>query len=322
MNKRNKFIVKSIKKNLKTWIKFSLGKVNHIAGNRFIDSTEKEVLITLKKVYSDYKKFGNLDKNSIKEKKILEIGPGDSFGVALQFLFDGAKEVVCFDKFYANRNEKLLKSVYKKIISEQKKYVFSSLFDKNLHPKPPIKYDYGKGIEDVNLKNNTNFYKEKFDLIISNQVLQEIYNPKLAFDKMIELLAIGGKMVHHIDFEPYNYFRAHSKAAYDFLTYNEFIYKWMVNKRGMSNRKRISEYIKILDAHTNISYKFLVYSSFLNLKPLEKGVVEYPNFTDETKSFYQNIVDEQKKGFRNKYKKLPIEDFIVGNAYLIIEKNI
>jgi hypothetical protein len=319
MNKRNKFIYKSIKKNLKVWVKFSFGKKEHVAGKRFENHTETEVVTYIENVYDNYLKYGDLTKEYIKNKRILEVGPGDSFGIAIKSLFDGAKEVICFDKFYANRNNSLLKKAYQILFSKQNKYVFNDLFNADLIPNKPISYYYGKGIEEVKLKNSSDFQKNSFDLIISNQVIQEIYNPKPAFKKMIELLDVGGKMIHHIDFEPYNYFRAHSKKEYDFLTYPEYIYKWMVNKRGMSNRKRVSDYIKILDAYENISYKILVHSCFLNKKKLDEVVV-YPDFTEGTRSFYSKIVESQKSDFVKKYKNLPIEDFIVGNAYLIIEK--
>ncbi len=320
MNARNKFIYKSIKKNLKVWIKFKLGIKEHVAGNRFINSDVEEVLKTINKVFKNYLAYGKIEAKSIEGAKVLEIGPGDSFGVALKFLFKGAEEVICFDKFYANRDKKLLKEVYQEIVSGQNKYRFETLFDKELLPINPIKYYYGKGIEKIKLKKNTDFYSKKFDLIISNQVLQEIYNPKPAFKKMIKLLSVGGKMIHHIDFEPYNYFRANSPKEYDFLTYQEFLYKWMVNKRGMTNRKRISEYIEFLDKIDGIKYEFIVYSTFLNKKALKNGPVVYPNFDNEVIAYYKELVKTQQKDIRPKYRKLPIEDFIVGNAYLVIEK--
>ena len=319
MKTKKKFIYKSIKNNLKIWIKFKLGRKEHIAGKRFDNHTNEEVVEYIENVYTNYLKFGGLDLEKIKGKKILEVGPGDSFGIGIKFLLDGAQEVICFDKFYANRNNNLLKQVYIRLFSEQKKYFFSDIFNSKLLPNKPISYYYGKGIEEVKLKGGSDFKPNNFDIIVSNQVIQEIYNPKPALNKLIHLLKKGGTMIHHIDFEPYNYFRAYSNVEYDFLTYQEFIYKWMVNKRGMSNRKRISEYINYLDKQKNIEYSFIVHSCFLNKKKLESPVI-FPHFSNEIKEFYRKIVDAQKPKFINKYKNLPIEDFIVGNAYLIINK--
>lgn len=319
-SKRNTFIYRSIKANLKIWAKFLLGRKEHVAGNRFINANEEDVLQTLDKVFNGYLKYGGIKDGDIREKRILEIGPGDSFGVGLKFLFSGAKSVVFFDKFYARRDENLLKKVYHKMLLSQEKYQFDNLFDSTLLPKNKWKYIYGKGIEEVNKKKDPYLYQEPFDYIVSNQVIQEIYNLKPAFTRMIDLLAVNGKMIHHIDFEPYNYFRYHLDKEYDFLTFNEITYKWMVNKRGMSNRKRIHEYIKILDSFKNIKYQFFVYSCFLDKVKMDVESIVYPDFPDNIRDYYGPIISEQKPNFARKYKHLPIENFMVGNTYLVIEK--
>ena len=126
-------------------------------------------------------------------------------------------------------------------------------------------------------------------------------------------------MIHYIDFEPYNYFRRHLDMEYDYLTFPEYQYKWMVNKRGMGNRKRISEYIKYLKENNNIKFKFVVKTCFLDKEILDE-VIEYPNFPPKILETYEKIISTQKHRFVSKYKNLPIEDFIVGNAYLIVEK--
>jgi len=319
-SQRRKFIYRSIKTNLKIWVKFLLGRKEHVAGNRFINAKEEVVLQTLDKVFEGYKKYGSFNKADIIGKRILEIGPGDSFGVGLKFLFSGARSVVFFDKFYARRDEHLLKKVYQEMLLGQEKYRFENLFDNALLPKNKWKYIYGKGIEEINKKKDTELYQEPFDYIVSNQVIQEIYSLKLAFKKMIDLLAAGGKMVHHIDFEPYNYFRYHLDKEYDFLTFSEITYKWMVNKRGMSNRKRINEYINILDSFKNIKYQFFVYSCFLDKIKMDQEHIIYPNFPKKIRDYYEPVISEQKPNFAGKYKHLPLENFMVGNTYLVIEK--
>lgn len=319
-SKRSKFIYRSIKTNLKIWLKFLLGRKEHVAGNRFINASEAEVFDTVNNAFEGYKKYGKFGEEDIQGKRILEIGPGDSFGVGLKFLFAGARSLVFFDKFYARRDEELLRKVYRNMLSEQQKYQFDDLFDEALLPKKYWQYTYGKGIEEIHKNKNADLYNEPFDYIVSNQVIQEIYDLKSAFKKMIELLDIGGKMIHHIDFEPYNYFRYYLEQEYDFLTFNEITYKWMVNKRGMSNRKRIDEYIKILDGFKNIKYDFFVYSCFLDKIQMEDEYIVYPNFPEKVKEFYKPIITKQKQKFAKRFKKLPIENFMVGNTYLVIEK--
>lgn len=319
LNKRQKFIYISIKKNLKIWLKFIFKSKEHVAGNRFITSNTDQVIETIENVFSRYKLHGGLSEGHFINKKILEVGPGDSFGIALKLMFSGAKDVICFDKFYARRNVSLLKEVYLKMFKTQTDFSFNETFDSNLLPQKQIKYHYGKGIEQIKTGSKY-FEKESFDYILSNQVIQEIYNPFPALKKMIKLLKKGGKMVHYIDFEPYNYFRFHLDNEYDYLTIPECQYKWMVNKRGMGNRKRITEYITFLKKEKDISFKFIVNNCFLNKEELDE-VIEYPNFSESTKKRYSAIVNSQKNNFRKKYRNLPLEDFIVGNAYLVIDKN-
>ncbi len=299
-------------------MKFKLKSKEHVAGNRFIDSNSNQVVEIIEKVYSNYKVFGNIEDEDFKDKKILEIGPGDSFGIAIKLLFSNAKEIVCFDKFYAKRNGNLLKEAYLKMFKNKNTYSFKDIFNEDLLPQNKIHYFFGKGIEKIKFDNNF-FEKESYNYIFSNQVIQEIYNPFPAFHKMIKLLKSGGKMVHHIDFEPYNYFRHHLKKEYDYLTFTEIEYKWMVNKRGMGNRKRITEYIDYLNKNKNIDYKFIVSTCFLDKEKLE-APIEYPNFPENIKKSYKTLVESQKSNFNKKYKNLPIEDLMVGNAYLVIEK--
>lgn len=320
MNKRTQFIYNSLKKNLKIWIKFSLGYKEHVAGNRFIDSDESQVIQTVENLFERYLEYGSFTIEEIRGESILELGPGDSFGIGLKFLFCGAEKVVCFDKFYARRDNVLLEKVYKKMFTQQVNFTFDQVFDKNLIPKGGgLHYYFGKGIEHINIHKKARISAESFDLIVSNQVVQEIYNPFPSLKKMIGLLKNGGKMIHYIDFEPYNYFRYHLKKEYEYLTFPECIYKWMVNKRGMGNRKRITEYINYLNQIEDITFSFIVDRCFLDKQMLKEPII-YPNFPSEVKAFYTPILKNQLGRFARKYQQLPLEDFMVGNAFLIIHK--
>ena len=77
------------------------------AGHRHSNLSIKESLDYINLVFNDYKKYSGLEDEDITGKKILEIGPGDNFGVALRFLAAGAEQVCCIDKFHyetKNRN--------------------------------------------------------------------------------------------------------------------------------------------------------------------------------------------------------------------------
>src|SRR5262245_22881352 len=49
----------------------------------------------INRVFDDYLAYGNLGYDEIRDKVVLELGPGDNLGVALRFLAAGASRVVC-----------------------------------------------------------------------------------------------------------------------------------------------------------------------------------------------------------------------------------
>src|SRR5215213_11532507 len=53
----------------------------------------------IEKVYREYLEYSGLTAEAFRGSRILEVGPGDNFGVALKFLAAGAEKVVCLDKF-------------------------------------------------------------------------------------------------------------------------------------------------------------------------------------------------------------------------------
>src|ERR1043166_8368791 len=62
-------------------------------------SLEKSVAY-INRVYDEYLKFAGLTPESLRGMRILEVGPGDNFGVALRFLAAGRAKVVLRDTFY------------------------------------------------------------------------------------------------------------------------------------------------------------------------------------------------------------------------------
>ena len=85
---------------------------------------------------------------------------------------------------------------------------------------------------------------EKFDLIVSCAVLEEIYDPDPVFAAMDRLLAPGGSMVHVIDLGDYGMFRQQRMHPLTFLTISEPIYKRMASDSGLPNRKRLGYYVQ------------------------------------------------------------------------------
>ena len=66
-------------------------------------------------VYREYIEYSGRGAEAFRGSRILEVGPGDNFGVALKFLAGGAKQVVSLDKFYSERNVEQQMRIYREL---------------------------------------------------------------------------------------------------------------------------------------------------------------------------------------------------------------
>src|SRR5919106_2457741 len=66
-------------------------------------------------VHREYIEYSGVGPEAFRGSRILEVGPGDNFGVALKFLAGGAKQVVCLDKFYSERNVEQQTRIYREL---------------------------------------------------------------------------------------------------------------------------------------------------------------------------------------------------------------
>src|SRR5215217_7704203 len=116
-------------------------------------SLEKSVAY-INRVYYEYLEFAELTPEALRGKRILEVGPGDNFGVALKFLAAGAAKVVSLDKFYSERHVEQQTRIYQELrkkLSPKEARVFdeSIKLDKGIDLNPErLQYIYGHGIEE------------------------------------------------------------------------------------------------------------------------------------------------------------------------------
>jgi 2-polyprenyl-3-methyl-5-hydroxy-6-metoxy-1,4-benzoquinol methylase len=146
-------------------------------------------------VFNDYLKYADISPQTLLDKRILEIGPGDNLGVALKFLAAGAKQVVCLDKFSPKRNLRQEHKIYQALREKLQDYEREN-FDRavklendsiELNPKKLL-YTCGIGIEEA----RKIFEPESFDFIISRAVLEHLYDSDAALYTMDKLLIRGG----------------------------------------------------------------------------------------------------------------------------------
>ncbi len=89
------------------------GDIETLHGSTHINQDVTNSLAYIEKQFADYINYAGLSAAELRDKGILELGPGDNLGVALRFLAAGANSVVCLDRFYSMRNVEHEIEIYK-----------------------------------------------------------------------------------------------------------------------------------------------------------------------------------------------------------------
>ena len=294
-------IIYHILGNYKTKILCKLGYFKTTSGSthsRF--SSTSDSLKYINQVFQDYLSFADLSVKDIKDKRVLELGPGDNFGVALKFLIVGANKVTCLDKFYSNRDEHQQYQIYKAIrdeLSQEGKRSFDSIIKLNNHKfefiSDKFEYIYGKGIEQA----IEIFPPVSFDMIVSRAVLEHIPALDAAFNAMDKLLRPGGYMIHNIDLRDHGIFTSVGLHPLTFLAIPEKIWKLMTGHSGKPNRMRIDYYKHQME---KFNYDYTIKTILFSTLPMIENI---------------------KPKLQPEFKKMFSEDLLPETIFLIAQKS-
>lgn len=291
-------------------------ETTHGSTNLYQNLTES--LGYIQRQFATYIKYAGLSAESLKGKRLLELGPGDNLGVALKFLAAGAASVVCLDRFYSKRNSEHERRIYlglRETLSAEDR----SRFDQAVNLTEGVQFNpeklqsvYGVTLEGFADKLPPDH--EKFDLILSCAVLEEIYDPDPVFAAMDRLLAPGGGLVHVIDLGDYGMFRNQGMHPLTFLTISEPIYRRMASDSGLPNRKRLGYYDQKMK-ELGYQSKFFVTSLLPNgrLEP----AAEYAPGKFKLDS---NLVAQIRSKLANDFKSLDEEQLLIDGVLLVARK--
>ncbi len=174
------------------------------------------------------------------EKKIcLELGPGNSYISAFNFLQNGAKKVILVDKYprffntqeQADRMQKELSFIKNKYNDKQLNFMKGAAVDSEY-----IEF-ISKDVTDLSMV-------EYIDFVYSISVLEHIKNVEGIINKFSDIVKKGGLMYHSIDMrDHYNF-----SNPFLFLKYSNSTWGKYLTKEGVSytNRMRYSEYRRLL----------------------------------------------------------------------------
>jgi SAM-dependent methyltransferase len=270
-------------------------------------------------VYREYLEYSGLTPEAFAGKRILEVGPGDNFGVALRFLADGAAKVVSLDKFYSERNEEQQARIYR-ALREQLSPEQAAVFDQSMRldgqvelNKNRLEYIYGHGIEEA----DRILEPESFHFIVSRAVMHNVYDIERGFVAMDRVLAPGGYMAHKIDFSDENMFSSRGMHPLTFLTIPERIYRLMAKDSGKPNRKLIADYRKLM---RRLDYDAKLFVSSVvgagALRPYKENLEPGVDYSTETIDLIEGI----RPKLASPYRSLSTENLAVAGIFLVARK--
>lgn len=257
-------------------------------GRGFNEEDDEQLEAYCFRVFDDYKNmFEAADGGFIeylKDKTIIEYGPGDFLGVALIFLCNGAREVHCIDRFPLRNDDKYL-NLYKRIINRcSGEQCNAACWDEIINRR--IKY--------ISAKDGVYPLENKADIIISRAVLEHCNNLGETFRNFYQNLKPGGILIHEVDLTSHG---MHLRRPLDFLTYSPRTWSFMTSHKGYPNRWRRNTYKEFLDEH---GFEVLH----------EKSLYEYS----------MEDVTADRPRFPKIFKDLPVEDLRCSNYSFVAKK--
>ena len=320
--KSKTFIIASnIYHNWKTERRFKAGDIEYTGGSTHsvvCQFSLPQSLGYINSVFEDFLRYSGFTPEMLRGKKILEVGHGDSVGVALRFIAAGAERVVCIDKFYSKQDPSQQHSIYTALraqLSEEERSRFDEAIDLTEGTKlneNKLKAMYGTGIEDA----GEAFAPGYFDIIISRGALQSVYEIDSAFSVMDRLLRSGGQMWHKIDLSDLGMFGGMNPLT--FLTVPESIYRLMIKDTGKANRRLINYYREKM-AQLGYDAKYFVTAIFGRkdfVVPHKEKIVAGEDYTEQTLS----LINELRPQLDTKFRDMSDEDLAVAGLFLIAKK--
>ena len=295
------------------------GDVESTCGSTHIRLSLEQSLSYIHSVYVDYLTYAGLAPEAFRDKRVLEVGPGDNFGVALKLLAAGARQVVCLDKFHSTCDAEQQWRIYRALrdeLSGESRRRFDdaiSLDDGLAINRDRLQYVYGVGIEDASER----FDAWSFDFIISRAVIQYVYRIDEAIAVMDRLLAPGGSMMHKIDLTDHRMFSDQGLHPLTFLTIPEPIYRRMAADSGKPNRKTAGYYRRKMD---DLGYDAKILVSAVigrgDLLPHKERIELNTDYSEAAAA----LIDAIRPNLTGEYRDLPSEELLTSGIFLIANK--
>lgn len=196
----------------------------------------------------DYRQRLKLDHEAwrefLRDKRVLEYGPGDIPGVALLLVGLGARQVTCTDRFPLvqinafNRQvmEQLVDSLAGEARSRAQEACSAFLESHGTHG--PIRYRI--------TRDGTSQLRDEVDLLLSRAVLEHVADLDAIFVDMHHALTSNGLAIHQVDLKSHG---MHLANPLDFLVWPRWLWRLMYSHKGAPNRVRAHQYRELAEKH-------------------------------------------------------------------------
>jgi SAM-dependent methyltransferase len=202
------------------------------------------------RVFNDYLRYGGIEAADLQGKAVLELGPGESYGVALRFLAAGARHVQAVERVLAWSDPDHQRQIYTAIVeglapAERERAEAVLDFSAEAVRFDPAALSVREGLPFEQAA--ADLPDGGFDLIVSRAVVEHIFDTDTAFAEMARLLAPGGVLAHKIDIEDHGLFTGAGLHPLTFMTIPGPLYRLMIENTGQPNRKPLPYYRRLME---------------------------------------------------------------------------
>lgn len=253
-------------------------RLTHQTGRGEQEGGEADIADYFIECFRDYRRHLGLNdeevKSYLKNKVVLEYGPGDILGVALLFYASGAKRVHCVDRFPLSRMSEKNVNVYHRLLSSldgrERQRAENAFRERG---KPASGFNH-RAIDYRVTRDGLSEGARKYDLIISRAVLEHVNDLEKTMLDIKRGLREGGLSIHEVDLKSHGLDRY---TDFDFLTWPKLIYELMYSHKGCPNRWRVDKYRELAE-RSKLHVKMLTPTGRLDRKKID---VIYPKVAKE-----------------------------------------
>ena len=299
----------------KAGMRNSLGRYQAVGGATHRELQLSESLEYVDRVFADYVEYAALDAQALDNARVLEVGPGDSPGVAIKFLAAGAKSVVCLDRFRTRRDLEQQRAIVGAIVEalpvNERARVEGIIGDLERN-SDRLAFIEGIAIEDAADK----FPPHSFDIIVSRAVLEHVKDPVRSLEVADQLLAPGGVQVHKVDLRDHGVFTGRGLHPLTFLTIPEFAFALTRRHRGGVNRARRETYAVTLQ---RLGYDSRIWTTHITGKADE--LIPHREQLEPADAVPAlTLVEALRPRLARRFRTLPADDLIVDGIFFVARK--